>query len=149
MKENHRLEGVYITGNCNIQITGGEPYILINLEKFWELKNLKTSHSDFVYLLFKNNEYHIFMVEMKCFEKVDKQMLNDILNHVKMKFYESKKELFSLLKNFSINVNNNSKIHKILVIPDVHKINALLPKLTITKYKEIKIIPSGKSIWDY
>ncbi|MEM5777948.1 MAG: hypothetical protein QXJ06_05960 [Candidatus Aenigmatarchaeota archaeon] len=151
MRENHKLEGFYVTENCNILIKGGEPYILINLEKFCELKKINSPHCDFIYLLFQNNQYHLFLVELKSMGELGEKELIDILDRVNKKFHKSKEMLVSMFRNFSINLNNNSIIHNhnILVIQNVGKINALLKKLTTQKYREIKIIPSGGSIWDY
>lgn len=60
MREDHRLEGVYIAGNCRVQIEGGEPFILMNLEMLSEIKNLNSPHCDFFICYVK-------MMNITCF----------------------------------------------------------------------------------
>jgi len=150
MREDHRLEGVYIAGNCRVQIEGGEPFILMNLEMLSEIKNLNSPHCDFFYLLCKNDEYHLFLIELKSIEKINQQGFKKLLDNVYNKFITSRKILDLLFQIISTNSKKQiniqkMQIHDILVIPDAYKISALLKKFG----KKIKPISCGNNIWSY
>ena len=88
----HRLEGYYQDASggygCTIKVEGGEPYILLNLEKYWSQSRLDGEHCDFLYICEKNNKYYIFIVELKDIE--DKNLIEET---------KKRRELQQTLKN--------------------------------------------------
>jgi len=93
MFDMHKLEceyGDYSNGvGCSVKVEGGEPYLLLNLEMLYKLckeKGLCGPHGDFTYIMFRNDHFHIFIVELKSIKENSDKSLNSILDSSVEKF---------------------------------------------------------------
>ncbi|MHA1595130.1 MAG: hypothetical protein ACTSXX_10370 [Candidatus Baldrarchaeia archaeon] len=158
----HKLKGEYgdYYGNrgCYVKVEGGEPYLLLNMEMFHKMKGLSGSHCDFTYITFKDEEFHIFIVELKNVERSSDESLEEILNKSVEKLRNSLEIIDEFAKQ-SLNIRNTrtKKYYAILALPQ-HVIDRVKPLLSHFKmkyrslikigYKDVWITSCGLKIWD-
>ena len=104
----HRLEGTYSdsSGNysCSLMIEGGEPFVVLNLEKYWDLNDRSGEHCDFVYICEKDDIWYVFVVELKDIKKLpkDKKEIENFRESIRNKFGNSLKFIEKDLLDFLI-----------------------------------------------
>jgi len=157
----HKFEGEYGENDCNVKLKGGEPYFLINLEKYCYSNNFGGSspHCDFIYVIFDGDKIKIFIVELKNINDIQRERIEGILNEAYDKFLNTKFLLYNENRKDIVNIVNffnirNAEHYGVLVLPESDKINALLSRFK-SKFVSLKrngfsgawISPCGGSIW--
>jgi len=129
----HELEGMYKDRNCCVYIQGGEPYVLINLEKFYgQNPRISGSHCDFVYICFKDGEWNVFVVELKDIQNVKNE---DVKKEIRKSFQGKFSQTLSILETQILsffNVRCKIKRKARIVIPSevLNIIGSLIKKDT-------------------
>lgn len=123
----HEIHASYKENQCQVKISG-EPYILINLEQYWQTQGKHTAHCDFIFIQLQGSKYRIFLVELKDLA-LNKNLL-EIVKESCNKFVETHREVNSnFVKLFNIE-KNNVDYFCILALP-AKAISALLKRLRL------------------
>ena len=144
----HGLDGTYSDspGNysCSLWIEGGEPYIVLNLEKYWDLNNCSGEHCDFVYICEKDGVWYVYVVELKDIKKPpeDKKEIEKLRESIRNKFGNSLKFVEKELLDFLIKSFRQRRVrveyHCVLAVDwsVYNKVSALFNRsLIIPTYK--------------
>ena len=151
LKRMHKLEGTYSDGNCGVYLHGGEPYVLINLEKFYgQNPKIRGPHCDFVYICFKDGEWNVFVVELKDIQNVeDEDVKKEIRKSFQGKFSQTLSILGTQILSF-FNVRCKIKHKARIVVPyEVLNIIGSLIKKDTTLMGELKLFDDAGLVQCY
>jgi len=156
----HRLKGEYYDSNdgyeCSIQVVGGKPYVLLNLEEYWEQLKLDGEHCDLLYVCEKNDKLYVFIVELKDINDenviMDISIRRDLKQSLENKFRNTLTKLNGnrgLLSLFGINMKN-VEIIGVFVVP--WEIVSLIKRkkihfTTLRSINRFHVVGCGSDIW--
>jgi len=113
----HRIEGEYSDGDCSVRIEKDEPYLILNLERYYEQTSNRGPHCDFVYISFDNDKFQVYVVELKRINKITHK--NKIRKSFQGKFPQTlkmlKKDIIPVLKLENL---NRVQYYAVISIPD-------------------------------
>ena len=135
----HILNGKYTDENenyrCFVELQGGEPYILLNLEHYFANNKKNESHCDLLYIIYQINDkkWRAFLIELKDIHEKnflsDKKSQKTFRKRIIQKFENSANKLNTEILNFLNLKRRNTRVIALLVVPS--EINALVKRLGI------------------
>lgn len=114
-----RVSAVYEENNCKSVIRDHEPYLILNLEKFSNLRGLRgISHCDFMYIRCRDNSrrFEIFLVDLKNIDpNTDIEKVVSIINNfLDNKIPQTRALIRDLLNELYV---SNPNHYGVLVLP--------------------------------
>jgi hypothetical protein len=144
------MNATYKENNCNVIVKGGEPYLILNIEKYCKLnKKNSSSHCDFVYVMFGNDgNSNVYLIELKDTESVKKENLVKLINKfLNNKLPQTKNLISSFLSNLGIRKPN---YFGVLVLPEeaINKLRENYASVVrkVSRFEKSWITSCGKSI---
>ena len=157
-----KLDGTYSEGNCGVQLRGGEPYVLLNLEMFYDQNpEISGRRCDFVYICFKDGEWNVFVVELKDIQDLGNNPKKVIRDDFQGKFSQTLNVLNTRILPF-FNISGKIKRKARIVVPYIvsyddnddilNTIGALIKKDKtlmgeLYLFDDVVLIPCYGDIW--
>ncbi len=146
----HKMKATYDENRCAVILEGGEPFLVLNIEKLSDLKRSNQSHCDCMYIMFENNEQcNVHLIELKNISDCTKliEIIKDFFNN---KIPQTKSLIYPILQTLGIRPH---QYYYVLVIPQsaidhLQNNGSIVSRTGIGKYfrNSSWMVPCGGSI---
>jgi len=144
------MKAEYEENDCKVIVDRGEPYLIINLEKFSALNSSGLSHCDFIYISYEDGKCKVLLVELKNVSHTTsfRNILSEINDFLDNKIPQTKTLIGCLLNVLRV---RNPNYFGVLVLPKgaIDKLweNYASIVRIVHKFRDSWITSCGNNVW--